>query len=218
MRHMSRISRKRHWERIYEGAEEEKLSWYEEVPTLSLDLAGQCELDQNSRILIAGAGTSRLADFLLERGFTDIIATDISSQALALLKRRLGSPAAGKVTFVADDLLQPKLLPGFSPVQLWHDRAVLHFFIDEEDRQAYFDLLRQMLAPGGYALLAAFNLQSVKMCSGLPVMNYNAEMLSEALGDEFELLSSFDYTHHTPSGEPRPYVYGLWRKAFQRMA
>jgi len=209
---MNRISQRRHWERIYEGSEEEKLGWYEAMPKPSLDLINTIAPDKNGRLLIAGAGTSRLADCLLEQGFNDIIATDISSQALCLLKKRLGEKASGKVTFVVDDLLRPKLLPGFAPVQFWQDRAVLHFFVDEEDRQAYFDLLREMLAPGGHALLAAFNLQGATMCSGLPVMNYNAEMLSKSLGPEFELISSFDFTHHTPSGEPRPYVYGVWRR------
>lgn len=209
---MKRVDLKRHWEKIYEGSVEEKLGWFEEIPNPSLNLIYQTKLDKSSRMLIAGAGTSHLPDCLLEEGYTDLIATDISSQALSLLKNRLGAIADDNVTFVVDDLLYPRLLPGFAPVQFWYDRAVLHFFVEEDDRQAYFDLLRQMLEPGGYALLATFNLQGAKMCSGLPVMNCSVEMLSKALGPEFELLSSFDFIHHTPSGSPRPYVYGLWRR------
>lgn len=212
MLNMNRISQKRHWERIYECTEEKKLGWYEEVPTPSLDLIRQIPPSLESRVLMAGAGTSPLPDCLLEQGYKDIIVTDISSRALFLLKERLEEEALDHITFVVDDLLHPRLLPGFAPVHLWHDRAALHFFVEEEDRRAYFDFLRQMLAPGGYVILAAFNLQGAKMCSGLPVMNYDAGMLSDALGSEFELLTSFDFTHHTPSGEPRPYVYGLWRR------
>ncbi len=209
---MNRISQKRHWEGVYEKNREEQLGWYESVPVPSLELIKGCELAKNDRILIAGAGVSRLPDYLLQEGFTDIIATDISSHALGMLQQRFGEMARDKVTFVVDDLLCPKLLPGFAPVQLWQDRAVLHFFVHEDHRQAYFDLLRQVIAPGGFALLAAFNLQGPDKCSGLPVMNYNADMLSSELGPEFQLVRTFDHTHTTPTGQPRPYVYGLWRK------
>lgn len=212
MLNMNRIGLKRHWEQIYENTREKELGWYEEVPTTSLSLIRKYNPCLSSRFLIVGAGTSHLPDCLLELGYEDIIVTDISSHALSQLRKRLPKDLHKHVTFVVDDLLFPRLLTGFAPVQFWHDRAVLHFFVKEEDRQAYFSLLRQMLAPGGLVFFAEYNLQGAKMSYGLPVMNFNAEMLSEALGREFEMVTAFDYIHHTPFGEPRPFVYGLWRR------
>ncbi|MFQ5448288.1 MAG: class I SAM-dependent methyltransferase, partial [Saprospiraceae bacterium] len=76
----------------------------------------------------------------------------------------------------------------------------------------YFDLVRKMVKPRGHVIIATFNLAGAKMCSGLPVKNYNATMLAEKLGPEFQLLEAFDHLYVTPSGGERPYVYTLFRR------
>ena len=72
--------------------------------------------------------------------YTNIIANDLSEKALTTLKNRLGEQAS-KVTFIADDLMHPKKLNKLSNIDLWNDRAVLHFFLKEEEKIAYFNLL-----------------------------------------------------------------------------
>ncbi|MDA0352948.1 MAG: hypothetical protein O3A10_12145 [Chloroflexi bacterium] len=37
-------------------------------------------------------------------------------------------------------------------------------------------------------------------------------MLSELVGDEFTLMQSIDHTYYQPSGDPRPYVYALFKR------
>jgi hypothetical protein len=98
------------------------------------------------------------------------------------------------------------------PVDLWIDRAVLHFFTERGDQITYFELLKEKVKPDGFAIIAEFNLEGAKICSGLPVYRYNQEMLIEQLGREFELIDSFDYTYINPSGGERPYIYTLFRK------
>ena len=93
-----------------------------------------------------------------------------------------------------DDITQAGELAELGPVDLWHDRAVLHFFQDSCSQDAYFQLMHKLVKPGGYVIIAAFNLNGASSCSGLPVYRYNAQMLQEKTGDAFQLLDAFDHT------------------------
>ena len=61
-------------------------------------------------------------------------------------------------------------------------------------------------------ILAEYNLDSADKCSGLPVHRYNAALLQEKLGEEFNLITSFDYEYTMPSGDLRTYVYTLFQR------
>ena len=201
----------RHWNKVYERSEVDSLGWYEDYPAPSLNLIHHCNLDRSSSILNVGAGASSLVDELIKAGYTNIIANDISAIALQALKTRLGQKS-DEVTWITDDILNPSKLNKIEQVSLWHDRAVLHFFMDEKDQADYFKLLNKLVKPGGFAIIAAFNLQGAEKCSGLPVYRYNKEMLQERLAGKFELLDAFNYTYTMPSGNTREYVYTLFRK------
>ncbi|MDX1315710.1 MAG: class I SAM-dependent methyltransferase [Eudoraea sp.] len=203
---------KNHWDKVYTRKGFDQLGWYEKSPEPTMDLIRMCELSPDSPILIAGAGASTLIDRLLHEGFLQITANDLSMNALDQAKERLGPDLSARVEWVADDLIQPVIL-GLGPqVELWHDRAVLHFFNEPAQREAYFKLLRSKLAAGGHAIIAGFNLQGAEKCSGLPVCRRNADLLSREMGPEFELIKSFDYRHTMPSGEVRDYIYTLFRR------
>ena len=72
--------------------------------------------------------------------------------------------------------------------------------------------LKKVIKKGGYVIIAAFSLEGAKKCSGLDVKNYDQNMLVKFLGEDFNLLEYFDYTHYMPSSEPRPYIYTLFQK------
>lgn len=201
-----------HWDQIYEKVHPEKLSWYESSPEPSLQLIEKCKLSKNARVLHAGSGSSKLVDILIERGFKNQIVSDISASALLKLRERLGFETSGKIEWVLDDLTRPTRLLEIEPVDLWHDRAVMHFFTEEKEQKRYFELVRRQLKPGGYAIIAAYNLKGAKKCSGLPVKNYDAEMLSRAIGRDFSLVEAFDYGYEMHSGEIRPFVYTLFQR------
>jgi hypothetical protein len=158
-----------------------------------------------------GAGATTLVDELLKQGFDHIIANDLSATALQKLQARLGDDNQ-KVTWVIDDLTQPLELNELAKVDLWHDRAVLHFFNDEKDQHTYFNLLKKLVNKNGFVIIAAFNLNGATSCSGLPVHRYDAHMLQEKLGNDFLLLEAFDYTYTMPSGNTREYVYTLFQR------
>ncbi len=149
-----------------------------------------------------------MVDELLSLG-SQIIATDISAVALTNLENRIGK---GSVEIIVDDLTNPHQLTNIEPVDLWIDRAVLHFFTEKNDQDTYFELLQQKVAKKGYVILAEFSLDSASKCSGLPVYRYSKEMLSDKLGSNFSFTENFEYNYTMPSGALRPYIYTLFRR------
>ena len=198
-----------HWDNAYTNSPQEKLGWFETDLQPMLQLIEKTGLNKSAQILNAGAGSTTLIDSLIKNNYTNIIATDLSKVALSNLSSRVGKD---HITCIVDDLTKPTKLNAISPVDLWIDRAVLHFFTDEKDQKTYFDLINQKVAKDGFVILAEFSLEGATKCSGLDVFRYDAKSLSEKLGVNFELIDSFDYIYKMPSGADRPYVYALFRK------
>ena len=73
-------------------------------------------------------------------------------------------------------------------------------------------MLKKVVAKNGFVIIATFALEGAKKCCGLDVFRYNSEMLQELLGTDFELQQTFDYTFTNPNGDPRPYVYTLFKR------
>lgn len=205
----SEIDLKEHWDNAYINSPEEKLGWYETDLNPTLNLIDLTKLNHKSRILNVGSGSTTLIDELLNKGYTNLIATDISKVALKNLEDRLQSDS---VDFIIDDLTNPNHLKDMAPVDLWIDRAVLHFFTEEKDQDTYFDLLKRKINSNGFALIAEYSLDGASKCAGLPVYQYSKKMIAKKLGDGFELVNSFDHTYIMPSGAERPYIYTLFRK------
>lgn len=199
----------KHWDKVYLNTPENKLGWYETDLEPILKLISKTGLNKTARILNIGAGSTRLIDELLKIGHSNLLATDISEVALDNLKNRI---ASGKLEYIIDDLAKPNKLLNIDKVDLWIDRAVLHFFTDKKDQLVYFDLLKSKVNQNGFVLLAQFSLHGINTCSGLSIHRYSKEMLLERLEDSFDLIDSFDYTYIMPSGAERPYIYTLFRK------
>lgn len=202
---------KKHWNNAYLSKDVKSLGWYEDDVSATLKLIDKTRVSEEASILNVGAGSTTLVDKLLQKGFTNIIASDLSEVSLNSLKKRLGDNSS-KVEWVVDDLTQSTKLFEFEPIDLWVDRAVLHFFIEEKDRSAYFDLLQKLIKPNGFAIFAEFRLSGASKCSGLDVCRYSNNMLLDSLGNSFELIDTFDYTYKMPSGDSRPYIYSLFKR------
>ncbi len=200
-----------HWNKAYENSTTEKLGWYEDYPGPSLQLIKKCHFDKDATLLNVGVGESTLIDELLKSGYTNIIGSDISSIALKKIKQRTGL-LGHDVKWIIDDLTNSKKLIDLPQVDLWHDRAVLHFFTEKKDQEAYFDLLDELVKTKGYVIIAAFNKNGAIKCSGLPVFRYNKEMLEKRLGNDFQCLDSFDFAYTMPGGDKRPYIYTLFQR------
>ncbi len=199
-----------HWDKTYLSKPQEKLGWYEVDLSATLNLLAKASLKKDAHIFIVGAGSTTLVDELLALGYTNLTATDISQVALELLAKRVDNEG---VSYIVDDLTNPTVLEDIEPVDFWLDRAVLHFFTEKKAQDTYFDLLKRKVKGGGFVLLAEFSLTGRTKCSGLPVRRYSIEMYEKHLGDQYQLITSFDYGYVKPStGEVRPYVYGVFGK------
>ncbi len=200
---------KSHWDAAYTDKETEKLGWYEKEAKPTLELLRACNLPKEARILNVGVGTTTLVDDLIAENYTNLIATDISEKALKILEERCGTE---EVTYIQDNLIEATALPTIPKVDVWNDRAVLHFFLKEEEKQAYFDLLKKTVKVDGFVIIATFNLNGALKCCGLDLCRYDQEMITERLGGDFELLKEFDYTFKNPGGASREYIYTLYKK------
>lgn len=197
---------KQHWETVYQRQDSAEASWYQDYPQLSLQFIESAGVTPNESILDVGGGTSLLVDNLLLKGFEKLSVLDISEAAIAQSRQRLGLKADSVEWFVSDvrSFVSPR------PFSLWHDRAVFHFLVEEQDRYAYLDVLRTTLKPSGKVILATFSPDGPDSCSGLPVRRYDATMLEEELGSDFDLIESWPEEHITPDGGVQPFIYSLF--------
>lgn len=122
---------KAHWDSIYKARDIEKLGWYEEKPSPSLNLLSKCNIAKDDPIVDIGCGATTFIDCLIEEGYKNITAVDISQIAINKLKERLGAEKAALVKFIVDDITQPHPANRLRNIALWHDRAMLHFLVEE---------------------------------------------------------------------------------------
>ncbi|NNJ72118.1 MAG: class I SAM-dependent methyltransferase [Enterobacterales bacterium] len=194
---------KAHWELVYRRQPESAYSWYQAIPKQSLDLIMGTNLPLSCRILDVGGGDSNLVDGLLESGYQHIDILDISTDALNKSKARLGVNTQG-VNWLETDITK---FVADKPYDLWHDRAVFHFLTTAESRARYKQVLGQSLRKGGHLILATFAMGGPEKCSGLDIVQYDAELMVQELGDDFVIQKSLSYRHITPAGVPQLFNY-----------
>ena len=198
-----------HWNRIFRETADQKLGWYEHDLTQTFRLLNQIPQWQTSTVFLPGAGTSRLVEVLLEAG-TQLMLNDISPVALDHVKQRLGENA-DSIDWICQDIAR-SLGTHLPPIDLWIDRAVLHFLTETEAIQGYFTNVRAGVKVGGHVLFAEFPPHGVPKCAGLDLHRYSLEELTERLGDGFMLVDHFECTYMNPAGKPRPYIYALYQR------
>jgi trans-aconitate methyltransferase len=169
---------------------------------MSLQLIDALRVPPTAAVIDVGGGASSLADRLVRRGYADVTVLDISRSALDASRGRLADPAS--VSCLHDDLLAWRPSRRYD---LWHDRAVYHFLVDEKDRQTYARTLRNALAPGGFVILATFAPDGPSTCSGLPVVRYSEDALAQTLGATVGQFEVRREEHITPQGSMQPFTW-----------
>lgn len=207
---MPDFDRKTHWQNVYEQKAATEVSWFQSKPAISLELIAQCGLSSSAPIIDVGGGASTLVEQLIEKGHANLTVLDISGAALESTQERLGKKADA-VSWVESDVT------AFSPEHqfvVWHDRALFHFLTDNEDRRCYVGVLKDALQVGGYLILASFAVGGPEKCSGLPIVQYDAQKLKAELGSGFELVEERAEEHITPAQRVQKFAYFR----FQRVA
>ncbi|WP_199042768.1 class I SAM-dependent methyltransferase [Glycomyces salinus] len=202
-------SRAGHWDTVYDTKGEDGVSWFQAVPTVTLELLETLGIGPDRSVIDLGGGASVVADHLVELGYGDLTVLDVSKVALDDAKRRLG-PAADRVRWLHRDLFDWTPERGWD---LWHDRAVFHFLIDEEERRDYVEVLRSGVADDGRVVVATFDAHGPTHCSGLPVVRYGAEDLARVFAPHFEPVEARAEEHLTPTGLVQPFTWVVLRPA-----
>lgn len=196
MADMSMLERQSHWQNVYQTKGERDVSWFQESPTISLDLIRATGIGTEASIIDIGGGASRLVDALLADDFRSVSVLDVSEKALAASRDRLG-PRAKHVTWIVADVTAWRPDKNYD---LWHDRAAFHFLTDPGDRAAYAACVRNVVRPGGHVIIGSFAPDGPERCSGLPVVRHDAASIGEVLGPSFKLIESRRHDHQTPGG------------------
>jgi SAM-dependent methyltransferase len=199
---------KSHWEEIYRTKAAHEVSWFQPEARISLDLIQRAAPDRAAEIIDVGGGASTLVDGLLAAGYEHVTVLDVVKAALDQARQRLGLAATGVRWLEADTLTVTLPTAGYD---VWHDRAVFHFLIDQADRDRYIAQVRHAVRPGGYVLVSTFAEDGPTRCSGLPVTRYAPHALRAQFGSGFQLLESVREDHVTPSGVHQAFVCCLCR-------
>jgi SAM-dependent methyltransferase len=201
--------RAQHWQAVYAGKAEGQTSWFRPHLDESLRLIDALVDDRQAPAIDVGAGRSTLVDDLLTRGFADVTALDVSSEALSQSRARLADEAA-RVRWLNADILEVELPDaGYG---LWHDRAVFHFLTSPEQVARYVARASRAIRPGGVLLLATFAADGPERCSGLPVNRYDPAALARLFAGDFELVSTSRELHRTPAASRQAFTYVALRR------
>lgn len=204
-------SRLAHWNDVYLRKQDAELSWFQRSPDLSLELIRSLH-PRPVRVLDVGGGQSALAGALLSAAPADpsgsVAVLDVAPAAIERAKARVGA-AAERIRWIVGDLLA---VPDLPTVDLWHDRAVLHFLADPAEQRRYAERAAAQVAPGGHAVIACFAPSGPERCSGLPVVRRHAAAIETLLRPGFRLVAERTETHATPWGKPQEFAYAVLRR------
>lgn len=198
---------KEHWENIYETKQANQVSWTQDIPSISLEFFHKYKIPTTANIIDVGGGDSKLVDFLLSEGYTNISVLDISGAAILRAKKRLGKEAS-KVKWIVCDILDFKPNEKYD---VWHDRAAFHFQTEEADIDNYLNIIKNAVI--GWSIIGTFSVDGPKKCSGLNIRQYDEAGLKYLLEkSEFKFLESKRIDHTTPSGGVQNFIFCSFSK------
>lgn len=198
------MSDKYHWQNVYQMKRLDQLSWFQPHLKTSCEMILKSGLNENAEIIDVGGGAATLAEDLLSHGYKHISVLDISQEALSIAKNRF-EMRAKEIIWIEGDITTMDLPK--NRYDLWHDRALFHFFIRDDDRHEYISRITNALKPGGQAIIATFGTQGPTRCSGLDVSRYTPGTLLSAMGRNFSLVESLKEEHETPEGMVQSFIY-----------
>lgn len=200
------MDKKKHWENIYQKKEIDGVSWYQKIPSESLQLIKKYSISNSDKIIDIGCGKSFLADNLLELNYTNISLVDISSNALKEVKQRLQNKS---LNFIETDILN---FNSNDKYDIWHDRAVFHFITNRQGIEKYISLCNKYINNNGILIIGTFAEDGPLKCSGLEIKRYSVDQISGLFEESFELVESFKMLHKTPFDTEQSFSFCVLRK------
>jgi trans-aconitate methyltransferase len=199
---------KEHWDTIYQTKQPNEVSWTQEVPAVSLEFIHKFSIPKTAKIIDIGGGDSKLVDFLLAEGYSNVSVLDISESAILRAQERLGKDA-NKVKWIVCDILD------FSPKEkydVWHDRAAFHFQTDTTQIEKYLQIVKKSV--DGLVIVGTFSVDGPFKCSGLEIKQYDEQGMKEKFETSgFQNLACKREDHITPSGAVQNFVFCSFMRA-----
>lgn len=199
---------KAHWEKIYETKSLDEVSWYQPVPSTSLDYIQHLKLPLNAAIIDVGGGDSFLVDHLLNAGYTNVTVLDISSKAIDRAQKRLGDRSE-QVTWIVSDIND---FNANGQYDLWHDRAAFHFLTDTEQITAYVHRVSKALTSFGALVLASFSENGPTKCSGIAITQYSQQSMVQLFQNDFVKMDCTNVDHPTPFGTVQNFTFCSFKR------
>lgn len=128
------------------------LAWMgEDASTVLNDILIKLGANYRSKILEIGCGEGQNALFLQQKGF-DIVATDVSSEAINWCKKRAKEKKLSPEKFFVLDILNNQLSDKYDFILAI---STLHMLVLENDRKAFFDFVFNHLKDKGIAIITS---------------------------------------------------------------
>lgn len=153
----------------YRQVHGQNLQWFHNQPSpIVMETIHMFSMTCQHKLLEIGCGEGRDAFPLLQQGY-DLLATDVSPEAIAFCRKRM--PAFAE-RFQVLDCISGSLSGTFDFI---YAVAVVHMLVPDRDRDAFYSFVRDHVSPDGIALIctmgdgkeerqtdirAAFDLQS----------------------------------------------------------
>lgn len=197
------MNRREHWENVFSRKQEDEVSWYQPLPKSSIEFFESHELPFDANIIDVGSGDSYFIDYLVDRGYKNIYALDISEHALSRLRIRLGK-RGNTVQWIVSDILNFKTDIKFD---YWHDRAAFHFLSDTTDIDKYIQISSTYINADGKLMIATFSESGPEKCSGLNVKHYSKAELEHQFENYFHKIKCENEVHQTPFNTKQHFTF-----------
>ena len=145
----------------YRQMHEQNLQWFCDEPSQIVEeTIKEFRIRPQNRILELGCGEGRDAIYLLDQGF-DLLATDISAEAIAFCRKRWPQFVE---QFQTLDCVTGELCGAFD---LIYAVAVVHMLVSDEDRNGFYTFIHKHLSPDGVALIGTMGDGSIERKSDI---------------------------------------------------
>lgn len=135
------------YEERYKTAHAHGVSWSSDVRTpIVMEVIEKYHIGKDRRLLEIGCGEGRDSRAVLENGY-QLMATDISGEAIGYCKKRMPQYEGN---FRVLDCLADKLDTRFDFI---FGVAVIHMLVLDEDRDGFYQFIRNHLSEDGIALI-----------------------------------------------------------------
>lgn len=179
------------------------LQWFSGEPSgIVAQVIERFGIQPDARILEIGCGEGRDARPLLGHGF-NLLATDISAEAIAYC-RKLDPEHADCYRVL--DCIGGQTDERFDFI---YAIAVLHMLVKDEDRAAFYQFIRDHLAPGGTALICTMGDGTFERSSDISTAFELQERVHEDSGKTLRIAGTSCRMVSFPSFEAELSQYGL---------